>query len=380
MPVSLRVTANAASADGTKPPPTEHKLDGESISIGRDKGATLVLAEPSVSRNHARITKEGSLYFVEDVGSAFGTRVNGQVLPKGEKRLLRNGDVIAVGTFDIAFQRVLEVTGGTTENGHEKTAAMARAVMKDVMRGLAGGSSPYLTVLNGPHKDDKHEVNEAQELTVGRADECDIIFADDLTSRKHAKIRRDWSGTHVEDLGSRNGVKVNKKLIKGPTTLKDRDELEIGGTRMLYVDPSEIREAPFVPPQTDPGLVPPEEPPPRVPRRPKSGANAQVEPRDQKPPEPAPEPEAPHEAEPPPSEEVSDPPVPEALHEEPAPPDDEEPPPDDEPAPASALDRLRSRVPLPANAGDLKRFVPLFIVGGIAIAAIVVLIWIFVGV
>src|SRR6185437_5110055 len=72
MRLRLPVTANAASADGAKPPPQELKLDGDAIVIGRDKGSTVVLAEPSVSRNHAKITREGSLYFVEDVGSAFG--------------------------------------------------------------------------------------------------------------------------------------------------------------------------------------------------------------------------------------------------------------------------------------------------------------------
>jgi pSer/pThr/pTyr-binding forkhead associated (FHA) protein len=377
MPVRLLVTANAASADGQKPPPQELKLDGESISIGRDKTSQVVLGEPSVSRSHAQITREGSLYFVEDVGSAFGTRVNGQLLPKGEKRLLRNGDIIAVGTFDLTFSRVLEVTVSQGD-GVEKTSAMARAVMKDVMRGLAGGTSPYLLVLNGPHKDDKHEVNEARELTVGRADECDIIFADDLTSRKHAKIRRDWSGTHVEDLGSRNGVKVNKKAIRGPTTLKDRDEVEIGGTRMLYVDPSEIREAPFVPPQTDPGLQPEAELPARVPRRPKSGANAAAA---------APELEAKEEL----SSEISDPPARPSQAElpaargEPEPLPEPEPPPEfEEPAfeepPSTPLGKLRAKLPpVPTDAEALKRYVPLFIAGGIAVVALVLLIVLFAG-
>src|SRR4051794_18734735 len=110
MPVRLQVAPGAASADGSKAPPQELKLDGDAISIGRDKTCTVVLTEPSVSRNHARITRDGSLYFIEDVGSAFGTRVNGQALPKGEKRLLRNGDIIAVGTFDVTFTRLLEVS------------------------------------------------------------------------------------------------------------------------------------------------------------------------------------------------------------------------------------------------------------------------------
>src|SRR6185295_1122862 len=57
-----------------------------------------------------------------------------------------------------------------------------------------------------------------------------------------AKVRRDWSGTHVEDLESRNGIRVNKKRIKG-ATLKSQDELEIGNVRLLYLDPSAVGDA-----------------------------------------------------------------------------------------------------------------------------------------
>ncbi|HZH04013.1 MAG TPA: FHA domain-containing protein, partial [Myxococcaceae bacterium] len=53
------------------------------------------------------------------------------------------------------------------------------------------------------------------------------------------------AGTHVEDLRSRNGIRVNQKRVLRKT-LRDRDELEIGGVRLLYLDPSEVREAPLV--------------------------------------------------------------------------------------------------------------------------------------
>jgi pSer/pThr/pTyr-binding forkhead associated (FHA) protein len=62
-------------------------------------------------------------------------------------------------------------------------------------------------------------------------------------------VRRDWSGTHVEDLGSRNGIKLNKKRTR-KATIKDRDELEIGGVRLLFIDPSEVREDPVVLPSS----------------------------------------------------------------------------------------------------------------------------------
>lgn len=219
-------------------------LDEETITFGRDQTCQVVLAQQAVSRNHARISRDGTLFFLEDLGSSFGTSVNGQKLPKGEKRLLRNGDVIAIAQFDVTFDRVAEAS---TEDVSGKTSFLSRKVVKDVMKGLAaGGENAYFRVMNGATEGQRIEIADAQEYIFGRdAADADIVLNDDLVSRKHVKVRRDWSGTHVEDLGSRNGIKLNKKRTR-KATIKDRDELEIGGVRLLFIDPSEVREDPVV--------------------------------------------------------------------------------------------------------------------------------------
>jgi pSer/pThr/pTyr-binding forkhead associated (FHA) protein len=217
-------------------------LDDEVITFGRDESCQVRLAQQAVSRSHARISKDGTLFFLEDLGSAYGTQINGSKLPKGEKHLLRNGDVIAIAQFDVVFDRV---ANAAEESG--KTEAVARKVVKDVMRGLAtGGEQPYFRFMNGPREGQRVEIADATELVIGREPGVDLLFEeDDLISRRHVKIRRDWSGTHVEDLDSRNGIKINKKRAR-KKTLKDRDELEVGNQRLLYLDPSEVREAPVV--------------------------------------------------------------------------------------------------------------------------------------
>ena len=219
-------------------------FDEEIITFGRDGTCQVVLAQQAVSRAHARISRDGTLFFLEDLGSSFGTSVNGQKLPKGEKRLLRNGDVIAIAQFDVTFDRVAETS---SEDVSGKTSFLSRKVVKDVMKGLAaGGESAYFRVMNGATEGQRIEIADAQEYIFGRdAADADIVLNDDLVSRKHVKVRRDWSGTHVEDLGSRNGIKLNKKRTR-KATIKDRDELEIGGVRLLFIDPSEVREDPVV--------------------------------------------------------------------------------------------------------------------------------------
>jgi pSer/pThr/pTyr-binding forkhead associated (FHA) protein len=220
---------------------TEVVLDTDVITLGRDKKCEVVLGQMAVSRAHARVSRDGGLFFIEDLGSSYGTQVNGRALPKGEKRLLRNGDIIAIAQYDVTFTRVTQLPEGRSD----KTSMVARKVVQDVMRGLRGGEGPYFRVMNGPREGQRVELADAQELVFGREEGVDVVLRDDLVSRRHAKVRRDWSGTHVEDLGSRNGIKVNKKRV-AKKTLKDRDELEIGGIRLLYLDPSEVREAPVM--------------------------------------------------------------------------------------------------------------------------------------
>ena len=241
--MGVRLTVKMKSGSGADQTKTV-LLDEETITFGRDQTCQVVLAQQAVSRNHARISRDGTLFFLEDLGSSFGTSVNGQKLPKGEKRLLRNGDVIAIAQFDVTFDRVAE---GSSEDVSGKTSFLSRKVVKDVMKGLAaGGENAYFRVMNGATEGQRIEIADAQEYIFGRdAADADIVLNDDLVSRKHVKVRRDWSGTHVEDLGSRNGIKLNKKRTR-KATIKDRDELEIGGVRLLFIDPSEIREDPVV--------------------------------------------------------------------------------------------------------------------------------------
>ncbi|RKH82360.1 FHA domain-containing protein [Corallococcus sp. AB045] len=256
MSVRLTVTqrSEAGGASGK-----EVVLDDSVITLGRDKTCQVVLPQQAVSRNHARIIQEGTLYFLEDLGSAYGTKINGKALPKGEKELLRNGDVIAIAQYDVRFDKVVEIAPDVSD----KTSFLARGALKDAMRGLAGGEERFLRYMNGPREGQRIEISEAQEHVFGRDEkEADVILKDDLVSRKHAKVRRDWSGTHVEDLGSRNGIKVNKKRVNRKA-LKDGDELEIGSTRFVYVDPAEPPDEPAVSLSSESSAVVPAPSPPR---------------------------------------------------------------------------------------------------------------------
>ena len=371
--MSVRLTVKQSSEAGGKT--TEFVLDDAIITLGRDKSCQVVLAQQAVSRNHARISQEGNLFFLEDLGSAYGTQVNGKPLPKGEKRLLRNGDVIVIAQFDVRFEKVADLPHDVES---QKTSFVARNMVKDVMRGLSGGEERYLRVMNGPREGERLEINDASEFVIGRDESADIVFRDDLISRRHVKVRRDWSGTHVEDLGSRNGIKVNRKRTSHKT-LRDGDELEVGGVRFVYLCPSEAPEE-----QVEP-LAPvgaaalsgdkggSTQPIPAAPERPSARrAEAQEKPDPLKLKAAAAEPAVEEQPEEQPAAQEEPP-------EEEAP--EEEAPEEEEAAPK----KPPARVDEPedealAMAKDPKRLIPLVALGIIGLAALGVLVALFVGI
>src|SRR6266436_3858349 len=110
--MSVRLTVKQRSEQGGADKPSVVMLDDDVITLGRDQTCQVVLAQQAVSRSHARISRDGSLFFVEDLGSSYGTQINGSKLPKGEKHLLRNGDVIVIAQFDVTFDRIAAEKAG----------------------------------------------------------------------------------------------------------------------------------------------------------------------------------------------------------------------------------------------------------------------------
>lgn len=70
-------------------------LDKEVITLGRAPTNDVVIAEPQVSRQHARIVRQDDVLVIEDLGSTNGTFVNGMRLVG--PHVLLNGDVISLG-------------------------------------------------------------------------------------------------------------------------------------------------------------------------------------------------------------------------------------------------------------------------------------------
>ena len=80
----------------------EYPLDDFNL-IGRSQDSTIRLQDNGISRQHATIRREGSHWWITDLGSANGSYVNDVALSAA--RALRTGDRIQLGTLVLFFDQ-----------------------------------------------------------------------------------------------------------------------------------------------------------------------------------------------------------------------------------------------------------------------------------
>ncbi len=69
--------------------------------LGRSREATVVLADPTVSRRHASIALAGGRWLLTDLNSRHGVLVNGTAIEAGVQVLIDEGDLIHVGPWTL---------------------------------------------------------------------------------------------------------------------------------------------------------------------------------------------------------------------------------------------------------------------------------------
>jgi hypothetical protein len=105
------VPTEAVSAEelGMEPEPAVLEVDGERhaidkhrVVIGRSRDCDIQVADPNVSRRHAEVRREGSAFWLVDLGSTNGIDVNGR---RQARAKLSDGDRVTLGTTEVVFRQ-----------------------------------------------------------------------------------------------------------------------------------------------------------------------------------------------------------------------------------------------------------------------------------
>jgi RND superfamily putative drug exporter len=245
-PVSYAMAPQLEVSDGRR-----LRVEGE-LLLGRGvDGDGRLQDDPDVSARHARMRRGGGgELWVEDLGSANGTWVNGRRIQSPHP--LRPGDRVRIGA-------TMLVVTEPFEHAFDDTASMPAAMPPEPraaqapqeLEVVAGGDVGRRIALDG-------------ELLLGRTVDGDGRLGDDPeTSRRHARVRRgEDGGLIVEDLGSANGTFVNGERIDERRRLGPGDELRIGHTTMRVTDAVAPARDPVVQPREDATRISPRPEPP----------------------------------------------------------------------------------------------------------------------
>lgn len=219
-----------------------HKIEQDSVSIGRARDNDIILENLSVSRNHARIRHENGQYVLIDLNSANGLYVNGVRVNRAE---LVDGDIVSIGKHRLHYSDAEspsaaapaaadhDSTGASGSGaGRSQTASPEEAEELQLLAQInAGELAAALSVLRGPQEGRVFTIN-PKDTTIGRHN-CDVRVHDISAARRHASISMKNGEFTIRDLGSWQGTIVNGERVR-ERVLKQGDEIVIGGTVFIF--------------------------------------------------------------------------------------------------------------------------------------------------
>jgi pSer/pThr/pTyr-binding forkhead associated (FHA) protein len=251
----------------------------DEITIGRNDANIVRLGEKDVSRHHGRLVRESGHYYIEDLNSFTGIRVNGEKITG--KRLLHDGDLIQISEYDLILQEGPEERpplpfAGIAETPilpqevaappppppiadadakARRTAETATIRLSDLRteqvevppQEVPESQRAKLVGISGKHRGEELLLDRSP-IRLGRSEENDLRIEHPSISRKHLRLHLDNGTWKVMDAESRNGVRVNGEPY-AQIGLRHGDVVEVGHLRYAFVE----RGRPFhLPPELTP--------------------------------------------------------------------------------------------------------------------------------
>jgi pSer/pThr/pTyr-binding forkhead associated (FHA) protein len=248
----------------------------EVVTVGRQPGVSLLIDHDSVSRRHAEISYNNRRYILRDTGSSNGTFVNKTRLPAGAVYVLQDGEYIRFGKISYVFLReepakaaqsqatVLRktrlsehATGFYDPGAHEVPSESAQPLLNADGSLLLPGAReaipasevaglklvPALVAIIQGHPRICH-LQAGKVISLGRDKQNELPLPDMSASRRHAEVFYGQDGFYLRDLGSSNGVHINRTRIDNPYRLAHGDRIQIGGTTIFFLQPDAQEEIP----------------------------------------------------------------------------------------------------------------------------------------
>ena len=180
--------------------PTPHPLLGQTISIGRSEDNDIVIASPVISRHHARLERIGEGYQIQaQEGATNALILAGQPIINFHR--LQNGDIIIIGSnlTDVAVSLTYQAPENMTQTAVSvqdapqivsTESAKPDMTVVDLGMNMQIPSRPAsLTITIAGQSSQTYDLVKDR-ITLGRAEDNDIVISSRIISRQHAYLER----------------------------------------------------------------------------------------------------------------------------------------------------------------------------------------------
>lgn len=213
--------------------------EGQCLTIGRSSEADVIINNSSVSRLHTSLQFRNSFYYLNDLKSTNGTKLNGEKILS--ETPISKSDNIAIGKFILKPAKYLTdeaeassvVAADVDMDSHDQTlyvtgiykdkAQVEVAPKKRLLSLLEGAATPRKLILTG------------KTIMVGKDKSADVVIPGVMLSRILFIIEYRPKGYFVIPKGGMfNSIKLNDKKISGERLLKLMDIIGVGKTKIRF--------------------------------------------------------------------------------------------------------------------------------------------------
>ena len=224
------------------------------LVIGRSAPAGLIIVHPEVSRRHVRLVYQQGNYILEDLGSRNGTFVNGQplqgpqVLTDGAEIRLGSQIILAFNQPPLGGQPVVEISADGVQflQGDQaaRTVKEGNFTADSIQSSIANAPTTLLVTIAGQQP--KRFTLTKDRITLGRAEDNDIVVASPIISRHHATLEKTSLGYEIviapgviNTLTCQGCPVTDRKLLSHADILRIDSEIPGMMVSMLYLAPSQ---------------------------------------------------------------------------------------------------------------------------------------------
>jgi len=207
--------------------------EGQNLVIGRDKEADIVVDNTAISRQHCSLELKSGTYYLTDLYSLNGTKVNGKKVVSAVP--IKKTDFIEISKFTlqptdaILAEQTAESYSIPAGDGMDQTVFVAAKSKPQPETGgyrlkvVAGKADPEMMDLAGKNS-----------IKVGKDSSCDMVISGFFLGRTQFFISRGKKHFTIIPLGSIRKTYLNGKAVEKETKIQWGDEIKIGGTTLRF--------------------------------------------------------------------------------------------------------------------------------------------------